>query len=304
MTLLLALVALAGDWAQLNQSALASLAQGKFVDAERLAKAAVDAGASDAERAAAYVNLGRVYRDWARCEPAAKATERGVQLFAKGPDRLLAMEAASQLTSVFLECGALERAREIDKRYVDLALARRELPPARLAQLLGNSGVIALLRKRHSEAEALLREAVGLARPIDQAVIHGSLAALFMETKRPKLALESAQESLKLVEAEMGLTHPLALRMLANLSAIHERLGHSGQADEYHERAMAMLDRYYGAEHPLGADVLLNRAQALRARHRTQEARLLEQRAQSIMGAIRSAPLDHTVGLLEIKPLR
>ena len=302
MTLILALVALAGDWAQLNQSARASLAKGYFHDAERLAKAAVAAGANDFQRAGAQMNLGRIYRDWARCEPAARATELGVQLFAKGDDRLLTMEAASQLVSVFLECDALARARAIEQRYIDLPLARLHLPPERLAHLIGNSGVIAMLRKRFTEAETLLREAITMARPIDQAVLLGSLAMTFMESKRPAEALVEARRSLALLEAELGLTNPLAAQAFANISTIYARLGDQRQAEEYHQRTVTLLERYFGSGHPLLASVLSNRAQALRADRRKQEARRLEQRAQSILNGARSRPLDHTVGLLELKP--
>ena len=302
MALILALIALAGDWAQLNQSALASLAQGKFSDAERLAKAAVAAGANDFQRASAQMNLGRVYRDWARCEPAVRATEQGVQIFAEGEDRLLTMEAASQLVSVFLECDALARARTLEQRYIDLPLARLHLPPERLAHLIGNAGVIAMLRKRFTEAETLLREAITIARPIDRAVLRGSLAMTLMESKRPAEALVAAQRCLALMEAELGLAHPLAAQALANLSTIHARLGDQRSAEDYHQRAVTLLERHFGLGHPLLASVLWNRAQALRANRHKQEARRLEQRARSILNGARSRPLDHTVGFLELKP--
>lgn len=299
MIYLLALIAVVGEWADVNQQALVTLKAGQFADAERLARRALAAAENDEQRAISYMNLGRVHRDAEHCEPAARAIERGVQLFEKAGDRLITMEAAAQLVSVFLECGALERARAIDQRYIDLPLARRALPPERAAQLIGNAGVIAMLRHKLTEAQALLEEALALARPIDRAVLHGTLAQVALEQKQFHAALQHSRDSLAFTETALGATHPLAVKTLANLSVIYARLGDRAQADLFHERALALAERYYESGNPLLADILYNRAQMLRDWHRKNEARPLEDRARSIRATPARPGLTGSISLLE-----
>jgi len=299
MPLVLVLVAWAGGWTDLTRSALTMLEQGKFTEAEHYARQAVKISANDHERGYSNMNLGRIYRDWVKCEPAVNALERGVQAFGKTGDRGLTMEAASQLISAFVECGAVDRALAVEKRFIDLAWARANLSTARFGQMLGNAGVMSLMRKKYRDAEAQLLEAAELARPIDQAIIHGTLALLYFETRRPAEGIPAAERAYQLTVQEMGETHPLAVRMLANLSALHNRFGNTAQGDAFHEQAMALLVKFYEADSPLMADVLENRALALKERRRKSEARVLETQAREIRSRLPSQGLRSGVSVLE-----
>ena len=264
MTLLLALLALAGDWADLTSSTLQLLRQGDYRGAEKVARQALEQADNDRERAIAQIHLGRVYRDWLKCGPAARATERGVQLFHRQGEPLLAMESAAQLIALYLECGELGRALAVEKRWMDYPLARRELPPERASYLLGNSAVMLVAKRKYREAEPLIREAIAVAPAVDRATLESTLAVVLLQLRRPEEALEAALRAVRLMKQELGAGHPLAVRPLANLAAIHSRLGHDEEATRSFEEAMVLLRRHYGEASPLTVEVLLSRAHALR----------------------------------------
>lgn len=299
MTILLALIALAGDWAQLDRDSLNLLKSGRFADAERIAKHALSTAGDDYQRAVSHMTLGRIYRDWEHCERAIRSVERGVQLFGKTGDQLVTMEAAAQLVSIFLECGAAERARAVHKRYVDLPLARRSLPPHRVSQLVGNAGVIELQRRRLDAAAVLLLEALALAKPSDQPVLHGLLAQLFLDKKDPARARYHTDQSLAKAELIGILDHPLAVKTLANLSILYARLGDHPRSDHFHEKALQLAYRYYEPESPLIADMLTNRAHALRSRDRKDEARALEAQARAMRSVLPRTGVTGSLSVLE-----
>jgi len=68
---------------------------------------------------------------------------------------------------------------------------------------------------------------------------------------------------------------------------LYEKLGRMDDAESFYRRALAILEKREGPDHPHVAAALFNYAALLRKMKRKGEARRMEDRARSIMASVR-----------------
>ena len=106
-----------------------------------------------------------------------------------------------------------------------------------------------------------------------------------LQARRPNEAVVFLERSLSIFAARTGLGHPAAARALGHLSQAYLKGGNFERSEQIAARAILVLERQLGPEHPSTALALLTRATALRKLKRSAEAKPLELRGRSILAA-------------------
>jgi len=124
-----------------------------------------------------------------------------------------------------------------------------------------NLAVLLIRRGRAAEAEPLLREIIAAQRrdPDQQFKLAGSLNNFAMTLIRLSKYDEAAvtfAESLEMLEADVGLQHPILAFPLSGLGRVYANLGRFAEAEDSYRRALDLRETAFERPHPLIATAL------------------------------------------------
>lgn len=181
---------------------------------------------------------------------------------------------------------------------IPVAKAAAEAIRARLGSshpdLVAATNIRALCHKalgEYQEAEALYREAVGLAEEAygpeakETAIMLDNLAGLYFEQQRIDLSEPLRRRALEIFLKTTGPESPNTLTSTQNLGALLYAKGQHAEAERLYRRALAIAEKVYRPNDPQKGRLLDNLAGAVRAQGRPAEAGPLYERAISIFQA-------------------
>jgi tetratricopeptide (TPR) repeat protein len=273
-----------------HERAIALRAAGRFPEAERAGRRAVDGyaraeGTRSPDLANALVELGRVLEARDRLTDAARCHRRALAILAHAPRHpdfsRLAIESRLALAGVLRTRGALGEADRLTRAA--LAGARRLGPRDPLvATALNNLGVLRKAQGRYAEALACYRRADPLLPRRDRqarATLHHNLGGIAHAQGRLAQAEPHARRAVTLREAALGRDHPAVAADVAALAAVVEARGRLAPAAQLYRRAAATFRRRLGADSMEAALAAAGLAAVEQQRGRTAAARGLYQRA-------------------------
>jgi tetratricopeptide (TPR) repeat protein len=215
---------------------------------ERLVKEAKEFGSDDLRYAVALHYLADSYKETGRFSEAERCFEDAIALFArrKNPNDAHLLRAMNNLAGVHIESGQLGKADRVLKRLgAILDTCGRDFPEE-LAIYRNYRACILVRREHHSEAELLLGQ-----------------------------ALADAEKQLGPFNSKVG-------NLLNSRGTLMCRTKRWSEAAADFERAALLVERAYGASHPLVARGLTNLAVACRQLGDTARAEGLLRRALAI----------------------
>jgi len=268
---------------------------GRLADAERALRSALE----DARRlepdlapeATIYNNLGGIYQDMGRCDPAVQAYQRSIDLWVKiGPGgETYLLRTANHLVSLYMECGEVQDAerhyRALVAPLIDTRAGRARDPD--VSQAVANLGSIEFARHRYREARAHYEEALAIleraadADSREMGVLLNNLAMTLLHTGEPERGLSLSRRSIAILETAAPAS-PLLIATLANGANMCLMAHYREEAEPLYGRALAIARGTIGEENPLTANVMSRYAALLKAGPRKQEAAVLETRAREI----------------------
>jgi tetratricopeptide (TPR) repeat protein len=290
------------DWRSAARDAEAMRLQGRLADAERVLRSILDEvrrlEPDFAPAATVYHNLGGVYQDMGRCDPAVEAYQRSLELWEKAGDAgaKYLMPTANHLVGLYLECGDLRGAEQHYRTLVAPRIAGRgsdERNPD-VAQAIGNLGSIEFQKRRFKEARACYEEAFAIlerASPEpsrEMGILLNNIAFAFLHTGEAARGLESSGRGIAMLEATTAPSDPVRISALANQANLYAIAHRPAEAEPLFVRALESARHILGEAHPVTAAIMARYAALLRSSHRKQEAAALETRAREIQRSFQS----------------
>lgn len=280
--------------------------QGRFREAEEQFQLAVNVSAAlqrPNTEAAALSNLANVEIDLGHPDMAARLYNRAIAVLRSvTEDSTVAVEEMSlRLVELYLESGQTATAgRLVD--HVIAAQEARQSGPSRANAFACDlrAGVYAYSRKPR-DAERMERKAIAVFEAANSqndpeyavAVLH--LAVFLKAGKRPAEALPYAQRAVALLGSLAVRPISIEANAMITLASIHAQLKQAAEARANVEEARAMVEGYFGADHPRTGRTLLAAASVLRAIGDNKAARGIQARAERIMAENGNAAAMATV---------
>ncbi|MGD0363720.1 MAG: tetratricopeptide repeat protein [Bryobacteraceae bacterium] len=243
-------------------------------------------GRSGRTEAALMNSLGSVLQDLGRLDEAEQHYRQALRMLENqfGPDDPDLVFALNNLGSLMMARGRLTEAARLRER--SLELRARTYPPADPAVLraVENLAAVRLAQKQYAEAERLFeqsRKAWEDRQPNspEAAIALNGLGAVALRTKRKEQAAALFREAIDRWPPD---TEPLLLaQVLANMA----RVVAPGEGLPLYTRAVALVEKHGGPEHPLLAALYDRQAACLRRLHRTRESHEWAARARQIRQA-------------------
>jgi tetratricopeptide (TPR) repeat protein len=236
---------------------------------------------------AALMNcLGSVLQDLGRLDEAEQHYRRSLRMLESqfGPDDPDLVFALNNLGGLMMVRGRLSEAARLRER--SLEMRERSYPAADPAVLraIENLAAVRLAQKQYPEAQRLFErarktwEALRPGAP-EAAIALNGLGAVALRNKRKDQAAMLFREAIDRWQPD---TEPLLLaQVLGNLATV---VGPDEALAQY-TRAVALVEKHGGPEHPLLAPLYDAQAACLRRLHRTQESRELAARARLVRQA-------------------
>lgn len=236
---------------------------------------------------AALMNcLGSVLQDLGRWDEAEQHYRRSLRMLENqfGPDDPDLVFALNNLGGLMMVRGRLSEAARLRER--SLQLRERSYPAADpvVLRAIENLAAVRLAQKHYAEAQRLFeraRKAWEELRPRapEAAIALNGLGAVALRNKRKDEAAMFFHEA---VDRWQSGTEPLLLaQVLGNLATVVS----PDEALAPYTRAVALVNKYGGPEHPLLALLYDAQAACLRRLHRTRESRELAARARRVRQA-------------------
>jgi PadR family transcriptional regulator len=236
---------------------------------------------------AALMNcLGAVLQDLGRLDDAEQQYRQSLRMLERqfGPNDPDLVFALNNLGSLLMVRGRLSEAARLRER--SLEMRERTYPPADpvVLRAIENLAAVRLAQKQYAEAQRLLeraRKAWEELRPgaPEAAIALNGLGSVALRNKRKDQAAMFFREAIDRWQPD---TEPLLLaQVLGNLATV---LGPDEALAQY-TRAVALVEKHGGPEHPLLAPLYDRQAACLRRLHRTRESRELAARARRVRQA-------------------
>jgi tetratricopeptide (TPR) repeat protein len=236
----------------LNELALLSYAQGRYVDAETL-----------------HQRILTVY----------KAQESG---------QMGVAETLFNLAELYHSRGRYTEAETLLEEALAIYEQYREAQNVAIARCLNNLADLYYEQGRYQDSELLwlrtltvLEPALGNEHP-ETAVCLDNLGVLYIYMARYSEAQRYLQQALTIRERVLGVEHRLTSTSLNNLAVLRQKQGRYAEAEAILLRALAIRERILGHEHPDTANILKNLALVYKDQGRYTEAEPLLLRTMSI----------------------
>jgi tetratricopeptide (TPR) repeat protein len=296
------IVCAAGAWGEapdvtsprddLNDASAAAYRQGRYSDAARLARQALDArehasGADNPLTAQALLTLGVAEQALGNYPQARALAERALAIDEKalGADHSDTAQALHTLAEVNRAMGDYARALPLTERA--LAIREKTRGPKHpdtaqslhsVAELYRAQGEYAKALPAAQRALSIREQTLGPEHP-DTAESLNDLGLTYFGVGDTQQAISSVQRAVALREKVLGLEHPLTAESLNNLAVLYRSQKEYPQALPLFERALAIKEKALGPSHPATATALNNLAELYRSMGDTPKALALLERA-------------------------
>ena len=275
-----------GSWPSLMQRAEKLQHEGNYQAAEECYRSAervggtVERAKSENELATLLIEMGR-YRD---AETEYRVAMRNVEA-ADGKESMGYAVVLGNLASLYTEQNQVGRAEPLLRQA--LGIEDRLAAPDDIRPAVGRNGLaqILLRRRRYSEAEALLNEAVAFferhgGHREQAAISYNNLGVSRQMQGKCDEAAVYYERALAALEAEYGPDHPFLLRPIGNLAYSYGKCGKPEKAEPLYRRAMGIGESRLEPDNPVFAAVTESYAEFLRAKGDKAAAKRLEARAR------------------------
>lgn len=298
---------------ELARQAAALHERGRFAEAERAYRAALDAalagGGSHSALPLILNNLASVVQDLGRPVQASTLYARALALYEQrsGKNHPVLRKPLANLASLALEDGQARKAERLYRRALALP-APEPGDPDGAALIWHGLGLSLQAQGRLEDAERCFLQAIALRSALSgagESLAHSlsSLALVRLSRGQFAEALADQRRALELLEAALPPYHPALARPLSNLAAIHAALGRPAEAEPSLRRALGIAASAFGEDHEVYGGILSNYAEVLRQLHRKQEARKCAARAREILAHAAAAhAARHTFDLADAIP--
>jgi tetratricopeptide (TPR) repeat protein len=287
-------------WAQQVRLANELADNGRFSEAQRLYRAALDEAsksADDLRTGVVLYNLGRLFDRNGLLRDAEKAFLAAVAALRRtgGAEEGLLARSYVGLSAVYIRTGQYARSDALIREALE---GGWQVLDADRASLEGNLGVILAHRGRFSEAEEILRRTIQHCEnhPGEEvretgAIAAASLAGILMRRGKWEEALHWYSRAIAALESVSAPAPATLAAALADFAHALQQSGDNRAAEEMYLRAMAVAEERLGPGHESVAHVYQRFSGFLRQRGDRRRARALEDAARRIYNDWRQANL-------------
>jgi CHAT domain-containing protein/Tfp pilus assembly protein PilF len=276
----------------LRQQAVALLEQGRYHEAELLAKQVLEIlektlGPKHPYFAVELSDLALIYEKQNRYAEAESLYKRSLALAQKalGAEHPNVAATLNNLGGLYKEQGRYAEAEPLYKRA--LAIDEKTLGPnhPNVAATLNNLAGLYTDQARYAEAETLYKRALGIAEKAlgaenpNIAALLDNLAGLYRDQGRSAEAEPLQKRALAVAEKALGPDHPDVAKALNNLASLYKSQARYGEAEPLFKRALQIWEKALGPDHALLATSLNNLAGLYEEQTRYTEAELIYKRA-------------------------
>ena len=247
----------------LNNRADQYFDDGRYRDAETLARAALDIrtrllGADSPDTAAAHYMLGMAEERLGRYDEAMDSlqTALAIQKRTLGERHPDTADTYDRIATVYQDMGDYGRALEYFQKAleIDKAILGAEHPGTaarynNLGLVYSDMGDLTKALEAHQKALAIDEKTLGAEHPYI-ATSYNNLGLVYSDMGDLTKALEAHQKALAIREKVLGAEHPDTATDYNNLGLVYQDLGDNGKAQEYLQKALAIREKTLGKDHP------------------------------------------------------
>jgi tetratricopeptide (TPR) repeat protein len=298
--------------AELNQTAMTQVANGKLKEAELSVNALLTSGADQAQRACAGLvlnNMAVFVSISGQAADGSRLAEQSIQALEKAyssNDPVL-LRPLQVLASTNFDRGTLGKAREAFKRMQSIRIQR----PEDRALVHGMAAALSEAEGRLREAEADYLAALqawqdaGRGESADTSAVLAGLGSLYIKENRLSEAAKVLDRALAMLNTAKDAVPLDRTKLLLLHAVLQARQGDWLAAEQYLHDALATADREPWVDPFVLRSILTNYAAVLRKNHRRREARSIEARAVAIpIGGGPATIVDITELLHKAKPVK
>ena len=267
--------------------------QGKYEEAERYHRKALDAAESDDRvslNAGVFSSLGNALMHQGKLEEAKEAYLRARQLIEQStaPEHPQNANVLRNLSTVVAQQGDLEEAEALlrQARQVSLKSLGSEHPivaelAGNLAMVLEMQGDVAAAKAEYELAISLLQKSMGPDHP-KVAMLISNLAVALREEGKLELAEQQMQRSLKILEGALEIEHPAVQSVKWSLGVLLLEQRKLDEAVQLHQRWIRSIEDAKGPAHSLMARPMVGLAHVSLEREEFEAARAYAESAISL----------------------
>jgi tetratricopeptide (TPR) repeat protein len=212
------------------------------------------------------------------------------------------------LASIYADCGRLDSAGPLLKRYESIVMQEAANDPGTAAMELGNLGRVYLLKLDAKRALALFEQAVGLAEKQASKPDFGIARALldraraFAATHALDRAFADVDRARALIAQMPDASAALRIELAVTAGTVSAAANQPSETEAAFQQAIRLTETFYGSTHPLLALILTDGAVKLRSLHKKKEASAYDARAKLIAGTNGDAKvLGRTVSIYTLR---
>jgi tetratricopeptide (TPR) repeat protein len=276
---------MADDWVLHQQRGGQAMTDGDYVTAEKELLAALEQ--AEKSKSAEHLTdllgmLGEIYLAMRNMPALTNVSVRLHKLNAECNYELAIAVAAKLQAKLYAEVGEYEKAAPLFRNV--LAIRKKHLPDNHMlvAKALIDVGIMDLLQKRVTDAEAHCMEAlnimeqhVGPASPELIPLLH-NLALIYEAQEKFELAEKTVKQSLLIAKAHYGKRHHTVAKSLQNLAMFRTYAGQHAEAEPLFQESISIFAQSGPRYSRELAGTMRGYAKSLRAQGRIQDAQLIE----------------------------
>jgi CHAT domain-containing protein/lipopolysaccharide biosynthesis regulator YciM len=258
---------------RLNQEAIKLYEQGKYNEAEPLAKRSLDIfekalGPNHPDVATSLNNLAQLYYSQGNYSAAEPLYKRSLDITEKalGSNHPDVATSLNNLAQLYYSQGNYSAAEPLFKRSLDITEKALGSNHPDVATSLNNLAQLYYSQGNYSAAEPLFKrslsireKALGSNHP-DVATSLNNLASLYDDQGNYSAAELLFKRSLDIYEKALGSNHPLVASSLNNLASLYDDQGNYSAAEPLYKRSLEIKEKALGSNHPSVATSLNNLA--------------------------------------------
>jgi tetratricopeptide (TPR) repeat protein len=276
----------------INNLALVLQAQGKYEEAEKLNRRALEGrekelGVHHLNTLTSINNLASVLQDQGKYEEAEKLNRRALEGYEKelGVHHLNTLTSVSNLAVVLRYQGKYEEAEKLNRRALEGMEKELGVRHPNTLMSVNNLALLLQYQGKYKEAEKLNRRALE-GREKELGVYHlntltsiNNLASVLQDQRKYEEAEKLNRRALEGREKKLGVHHPNTLTSVSNLAVVLRYQGKYKEAEKLNRRALEGREKKLGVYHPHTLTSVNNLAIVLQDQRKYEEAEKLNRRA-------------------------